>query len=132
MGGEIRLKQIALALPLRVDEPATGPPSTGAAPSLAPGEASGTASWSGGYVRYRLSGQSYSGDLPPLEAALGDGLEAYVYPVQEQTPLIRAQLLSNGFAKIGITRLLTRLLNNPWPGSDADHEVVLEVEEQLY
>lgn len=130
--GEIRLNQVAVDLPLRATEPEAAPGVPVAAPGLAPGEASGTASWSGGNVRYRLSGQPYNGDLPALEASLGEGLEAYVYPKQGQTPLIRAQLLDNGFVKIGITRLLTRLLDNPWPGSDADHEVVLEVEEQLY
>ena len=127
LGGEIRLHEIDLALPVRAASPTAGAP-----PQLAPGEASGTASWSGGNVRYRLSGRSYSSALPALTATLGEGLQANVYPAEGQTPLIRAQLLDNGFAKIGITRLLTRLLNNPWPGSDADHEVVLEVEEQLY
>jgi len=126
LGGEIRLDDVALSVFTAVSE------RDAASPALAPGEASGSLHWTGGNVRYRLSGQSYSGNLPPLVAVLGEGLEAYVYPRDEQTPLLRAQLLDNGFIKIGITRLLTRLLNNPWPGSDADHETVLEVEEQLF
>ncbi len=140
LGGDLRLNQVAIAVPFRSAQPAdalsgdpsSDPSASGATPGLAPGEASGSASWSGGNVRYRLSGQAYAGDLPPLEASLGEGLEARVHLAEGQTPLIQAQLLNNGFVKIGITRLLTRLLNNPWPGSDADHEVVLEVEEQLY
>jgi hypothetical protein len=46
-------------------------------------------------------------------------------------PLLRIEVLANGYVRIGITRLLTKLLNNPWPGSDVDHEVVLEIEERL-
>lgn len=126
LSGELRLVEVAFAVPTRALD---GDP---AAPALAPGKAAGVLSWTGGDLHYRLSGQSYSGLLPPLVASLGDGLEAFIYPEQGQTPLLRAQLLDNGFLKIGITRLLTRLLNNPWPGSDADHEVVLEVEEQIF
>ena len=88
--------------------------------------------FAGGPVNYRLSGQEYRGSLPPLVATLGEGLEVYIYPDEGQTPLLVAQMLENGFVKIGVTRLLTKLLNNPWPGSDVDHEVVLEVEEQIF
>jgi hypothetical protein len=96
------------------------------------GIASGSARWDGGPVRYRLAGQDYAGQLPPLTAFLGDGLEAVVYPEDGQTPLLRLTLQDDGFVRIGVTRMLTRLLGNPWPGSQQDHEVVLEVEEQLF
>jgi hypothetical protein len=106
---------------------------------LAPGTAQGRLSWTGGPVRYRLSGQQFAGELPPLEAVFGEGLEALVRQAQgvtgtesaAPTPLLRVEVLANGYVRIGMTRLLTRLLNNPWPGSDADHEVVLQVEERL-
>ena len=88
--------------------------------------------WSGGQVRYILSGRSSTSILPPLVAYLGEGAEATVFAQNGQTPLIKAELLDNGFAKVGITRLLTKMLDNPWPGSEPDHAVVLEVEEQVF
>ncbi len=100
--------------------------------SLHRGTAAGDATWQGGPVRYRLAGRDYTGELPPLVAHLGEGLEAVVFPQGGQTPLLKAAILPNGFAKVGVTKLLTRLVGNPWPGSHQDHEVVLEVEEQLF
>lgn len=97
-----------------------------------PGAASGSLTWTGGPVNYRLAGRGYSGNLPPLVAYLGEGLETVVYPQGGQTPLLTAQILASGFVRIGVTQLLTDLAGNPWPGSHADHEVVLEVEEQLF
>lgn len=102
-----------------------------AEPSPAPGTSTGRLTWSGGPVAYRLTGQDFAGTLPPLEARFGDALETVVFAVGNPTPLLRAQLLANGFARVGMTRLLPKLLNNPWPGAGPDHEVVLEVEEQV-
>lgn len=96
------------------------------------GSAAGSVAWSGGAVRYVLSGRANAGDLPPLVAYLGEGLETVVVPEGGQTPLLRAEVLAEGFVRIGVTKLLTRLVGNPWPGTQADHEVVLEVEEQLF
>ena len=45
--------------------------------------------------------------------------------------LITGRLTPSGSAAIGITRGFTKLAGQPWPGSDPDHTVVLEVEEQL-
>ena len=98
----------------------------------AEGRTAGTVEWAGGMVRYRLGRRVHDGSLPPLVAYLGEGLEAVVYPQGGQTPLLTARLLPSGFARIGVTALFTRLAGNPWPGSHADHEVVLEVEEQLF
>jgi hypothetical protein len=100
--------------------------------SPAGGRAAGTVDWAGGPVRYRLGRRVHDGSLPPLVAYLGEGLEAVVYQRGGQTPLLTAELLPSGFARIGVTALFTRLAGNPWPGSHADHEVVLEVEEQLF
>jgi hypothetical protein len=108
---------------------------TGAGLTLAGGApvcASGNIMWSGGPVRYTLSGRTLTRELPPLVAYLGDGAEATVFEQNGQTPLIRAELMENGFVKIGITKLLTKLLDNPWPGANPDHMVVLEVEEQIF
>lgn len=96
------------------------------------GRASGEVNWTGGLIRYRLAGSNYSGELPPLVAYLGESLETQVYPKDGQTPLLRADIRPGGFVRIGVTQLLTRLAGNPWPGTHADHEIVLEVEEQLF
>lgn len=96
------------------------------------GSASGSLTWSGGDVRYRLGGRNYAASMPPLVAYLGEGLEAVVYPQDGQTPLLKLEVLDDGFVRIGVTKLMTRLAGNPWPGSHGDHEVVVEVEQQLF
>ena len=48
------------------------------------------------------------------------------------TDEISAALKTDGFARIGLTKLLTTLLGNPYPGNHADAAVVLEVEEQVF
>lgn len=100
--------------------------------AVAAGRASGAITWTGGPVRYRLAERNYAGELPPLIAYLGESLETQVYPKDGQTPLLRADIRPGGFVRIGVTQLLTRLAGNPWPGAHADHEIVLEVEEQLF
>ena len=96
--------------------------------------ARGTLAWSGGRVRYALSQRSRTARLPPLRARLGfaDVPEARVFAVGNRTPLLEAQLLDSGFARIGVTKRLTKMLNDPWPGGGADHEVVLAVEEKIF
>jgi len=71
----------------------------------------------------------------PLPALDGSDLHAWLrrgWSEEVQTPLLRAEILPTGFARIGVTQLFTELAGNPWPGSHQDHEVVLEVEEQLF
>jgi len=97
-----------------------------------PDSAGGDLHWEGGPVTYQLAGEISSGILPEMTAVLGPGAEAVVFAAGGQTPLLQAQLQDNGFAKVGVTKLLTKMLNRPWPGSDSDHEVVLEVEEQVF
>jgi hypothetical protein len=97
-----------------------------------PDSAGGEIQWQGGPISYQLANESSTGSLPPMTAVLGPAAEAAVFADGEQTPLLKAELQSNGFAKVGVTKLLTKMLNRPWPGSDADHEVVLEVEEQVF
>ncbi|MFU8817524.1 MAG: type II secretion system protein N [Pseudomonadales bacterium] len=97
-----------------------------------PGAAAGSVAWTGGPLQYQLAGQLYSSQLPPLVAYLGDALEAVVYQQGGHTPLLRAEVQANGFVRIGMTALMTRLVDNPWPGSHAEHEVVLEVEELVF
>ena len=59
-----------------------------------------------------LSQRPRTAELPPLEARLSfaDGPEATVVAVGENTPLLEAELLQSGYARIGVTMLLTRML----------------------
>ena len=98
-----------------------------------PEDAGGTLDWSGGRLRYVLSQRAKSAQLPPLQANLEftGGILATVVEKGQTTALLKAELLDNGFARIGVTMLLTRLLNEPWPGGGSDDKVVLSVEEQI-
>lgn len=98
-------------------------------------QADGQINWSGGMVRYKQSGQLFETQLPPLVAYIEQtavGAQATVFVDAEQTPLIIAEQTRDGFVKVGMTKRFTKVLNNPWPGSDADHEIVLEFEEQIF
>ncbi len=97
-----------------------------------PVAANGRLTWTGGPLRYRLSGNVHDSVLPPMMADLGPGPVAVAYAAGESTPLLHAALKSDGFARFGVTKYLTRTLGQPWPGGDPDHAVVLEVEEQVF
>jgi hypothetical protein len=124
LSGDFTFSALSLVLPHALP--------TGDGSALAPGAAAGRLDWRGGPVRYVLALQEFRGALPALEAHLGEGLQAVVTPTGSTTPVLTVELLDNGFIRIGLTRLLTRMLNTPWPGGEADHEVVLMVEEQLF
>jgi hypothetical protein len=101
-----------------------------------PQSVEGQLDWSGGMVRYTLSGLLSEANLPPLVAYLdtnpaGDP-QATVFARDDQTPLLIASVAANGFAKVGISKRFTQLLGNPWPGSDPDHKIVIEVEEKVF
>ena len=105
--------------------------------------ASGQAEWSGGAVYYRLAGQDFNLELPPLQAVIetpsardpaggnAPWPQMRVTAQGSDALLLTGRLTPRGSAAIGITRGLTRLAGQPWPGSDPDHAIVLEVEEQL-
>ncbi len=97
-----------------------------------PAATDGVVTWSGGPVSYELAGDHSNGVLPSLTAYLGPEVSAVVFPTGEQTPLLELALQDNGFARVGVTKLLTRMVGSPWPGADPDHAVVLEVEEQVF
>ena len=96
----------------------------------------GQINWTGGLVRYTLSGLRGEATLPPLVAYLDlnddNEPQATVFAQNDQTPLLIASLGRDGFAKVGISKRFTQLLNNPWPGSDPDHHIVVQVEEKLF
>lgn len=93
---------------------------------------SGQIHWEGGPIQYRLSGNMHNSSLPAMIADLGPGPEATAHGVGEYTPMLISELKTNGFIRFGVTKYLTRLLGEPWPGGDPDHAVVLEVEEQVF
>jgi len=91
--------------------------------------------WSGAPVSYRLSGVTHRLTLPPLIGFIDSSAgapEMTVYEPNRDTPLMLARIAADGWATIGITKRFTQLLGKPWAGSDADHAVVLEVQEQLF
>lgn len=92
----------------------------------------GRLGWDGGPIQYRLSGNLHNSTLPPMTADLGPGPVAVAYATGESTPLIHLAVADHGFVRIGVTKYLTRILGQPWPGGDPDHAVVLEVEEQVF
>ena len=96
--------------------------------------ADGRLLWSGGQVRYVLSGILSESTLPQMYAQLSTTNQhptADIYAQGEPIRLMQAQITPDGFIKIGISKMFTKVLNRPWPGSDPDHAIVLEVEEQL-
>lgn len=115
-------------------------------------QAEGEVQWSGGDVRYRLSNQIRDARLPPMVAQIQNGSEisplsqradpngtdpqaapvsVVVFARGTETPLMFASQTREGYVRVGITKRFTKLLNNPWPGSDPDHAIVLEVEERV-
>jgi len=98
-------------------------------------QASGQIKWSGGPVRYKQSGILREAQLPPLVANVQQtavGVQAIVYEEGNETPLLVGEQSKSGYVKVGMTKRFTKLLKNTWPGSDPDHEIVLEFEEQIF
>jgi Type II secretion system (T2SS), protein N len=95
----------------------------------------GDLKWSGGAVSYRLAGRDHRIALPVLVGFLDSSSgqpEMTVYQADDKTPLMLARVTEDGLATVGITKQFTKLLGEPWPGSEPDHAVVLEVGEKLF
>lgn len=95
----------------------------------------GELSWSGGDVRYRLSGRQHRATLPALFATIEttDGEPTLTARAEAiEAPLVRVRLDSEGWVNIGITKQFTKMVGQPWPGREPDHAVVLEVGEKLF
>ena len=89
--------------------------------------------WSGGVVSYALGGQSHTALLPPMRAeAQSAPVRARAFAEAGNTLLVRAEIMDGGYVKIGITRRLLQMLNQPWAGSGADDEIVVSVEEAVF
>lgn len=98
--------------------------------------ARGALRWSGGRTTYRLSGQSYDVDFPPLAATVRTvadevRLQAFLSRDRAESPLIDARLDVDGWLHISVTRRFTRLAGKPWPGSGAEDDVVVTVAERV-
>jgi Type II secretion system (T2SS), protein N len=94
----------------------------------------GNLKWSGGTINYRMSGQNQRVKLPPLAGLLDETGGQPTLTVSEiggTTPLLIGHLTEDGVASLGITKQFTKMLGQPWPGSEPDHAVVLEVGEKL-
>ncbi len=95
----------------------------------------GELSWPGGPIHYRLSGRDFSVTLPALVGFVDSSTgqpEMSVYQPTDETPLLLARAGQDGIVTVGITKQFTKLLGEPWPGSEPDHAVVLEVGEKLF
>jgi len=95
----------------------------------------GELKWSGGAVDYTLSGREHHVTLPPLVGFVDSSSgqpEISVYQVNDKMPLLLARITQDGIATIGITKQFTKMVGEPWPGSEPDHAVVLEVGEKLF
>lgn len=95
----------------------------------------GDLKWTGGMVNYRLSGRDQRLDLPPLAGLLDSSSgqpTLTVTKIDDTMPLLIGHLTEDGVASLGITKQFTKMLGEPWPGSEPDHAVVLEVGEKLF
>ena len=90
--------------------------------------------WDGGTVQYRMSNQRFQTELPALlgELQMVEGVPSMtVRSETDNTPLLRARLDNDGWVHIGITKRFTRLIGQPWQGSEPDPAIVMEVSEKL-
>ena len=95
----------------------------------------GELSWSGGEVRYRLSGEHYRMVLPSLAGVLesSDAKPALTVSAHGiDTPLLHVRLGADGWLTIGVTKKMTKMAGFPWPGNDPDHAIVIDVSERLF
>jgi hypothetical protein len=95
----------------------------------------GELSWTGATVSYRLGQITNHVVLPALTGFVYSSTgqpEMTAYEAAHDTPLLLSRVAADGWVTIGITKRFTQLLGQPWTGSDADHAVVLEVQEQLF
>ncbi|MGA0839222.1 MAG: type II secretion system protein N [Pseudomonadales bacterium] len=89
--------------------------------------------WSGGDVRYRLTGRDHDTRAPPLQARLGPGFAASLH---ETTPteleILSGRVAADGFVSLALTRRFIQLFGLEWPGTGAPTDVVMTLEEQLF
>lgn len=91
------------------------------------------AHWSGGAVRYRLGGQTFFADLPPLEARLAprEGIPTLELVDPTGAPLLDARLRADGWVDLRMRYRMAALAGFPWPDPPAPDVIVLELSEQV-
>ena len=102
--------------------------------------ARGTVHWGGGTLAYRMQGRRYEASLPPMRAPLaaeGGTLMLAARPLQPvgaagTAPLLRLALRPDGWFVAGASRAFIELAGQPWQGTTAASDIVLEVEEKLF
>jgi len=95
----------------------------------------GALHWTGGRTTYRLSGQVYEAVLPPMTATAGSapGPPAIkVVTKADGSRILTVRLDDAGWAHIAVTKRLTTLAANPWPGAEDEDAVVVTVAERLF
>lgn len=115
-GGEVRVRDLHLAMHQR---------------SVV--EAAGQLDWDGGPVRYRLAGQPWYADLPPLQAQLQTNASGPELALAENdgSALLDARLDAEGWVHLRIRYRLVMLAGFPWPDGPSPDTVVLELSERL-
>jgi Type II secretion system (T2SS), protein N len=119
LGGTLRLHTVVLEAPLH--EP------------LVRSGLEGRVDWTGGDVRYRLSGRDHDARVAPLAARLGPGFAATLHETSDgELEILRATAETNGFARLALTRRFMQIFGLEWPGTGAPTDVLLTLEEQLF
>ena len=119
LGGRLRLESVALEAPHHEE--------------LAHSALAGRIDWSGGDVRYRLSGRDHDTRVAPLTARLGPGFAASLHETSAgELEILRATAETNGFARLALTRRFMQIFGLEWPGAGAPTDVLLTLEEQLF
>lgn len=95
----------------------------------------GHLAWPGGPTSWLMDGAPSTVTLPPLNGTLSssDGsLSGLLVPADGQIPVVQMTLAPDGTFTLKISKLLTRLVGRPWPGSDPDHAIVIEMVDDLF
>ncbi len=105
-------------------------------PSGIPTDARGTVTWTGGDVSYPVGTQQMQQRFPPMTGTFAPTAEDHpsltVRNSATRDELMIMQVLDDGFVKVGITRAMTELSGQSWPGHGLPSSVVLEVEQDIF
>jgi hypothetical protein len=91
--------------------------------------------WPGGAVSWIMDGQLTNAALPAMNGQVGQSsgrLTGLLTPEQGQIPVVQIVLAPDGTFTVKISKLLTRLLGRPWPGSEPDHAIVIEMVDKVF
>ncbi|MBM4203228.1 MAG: type II secretion system protein N [Gammaproteobacteria bacterium] len=95
----------------------------------------GRLSWPGGPISWFMDGQTATATLPAMTGQLAQSAGAVsglIVPDEGQTPVAQIGLSADGMFTLKISKLMTILLGRPWPGSDPDHAIVIEMVDRVF